>query len=79
LTLGLQSATKWPTQLEATMSHFIFPEDRTPKAWLRAQQTEDFESATMGARLAGAAIILGLVAGIAMCIAAFAIATAVYL
>lgn len=59
------------------MTHLIFPEDRTPKEWLR--QPEPFESATMGARLAGAVIILGFAAGIAMCIAAFAIATAVYL
>jgi hypothetical protein len=76
LTLGLQSATKWPTQLEATMSHLIFPEDRTPKEWL--SQPEPFESATMVARAAGAVIILGFVAGVAMCIAAFAIASAVY-
>lgn len=61
------------------MTHLIFPEDRTPKAWLRPQHTEDFESATMAARAAGTVIILGLVAGIAMCIAAFAIASAVYL
>jgi hypothetical protein len=59
------------------MSNLIFPEDRSPKEWLR--QPEPFESGTMAARAAGAAIILGLVAGIVMCIAAFAIATAVYL
>lgn len=58
------------------MTHLIFPEDRTPKEWLR--EPEPFESATMAARAAGAVIILGFVAGAAMCIAAFAIAWAVY-
>lgn len=58
------------------MSHLIFPEDRTPKEWLH--QPEPFESATMAARAAGVLIILGVVGGIAMCIVAFAIASAVY-
>ena len=59
------------------MTQLIFPEDRTPKEWLR--QPEPFESPTMAARAAGAVIILGITAGILICIAAFAIATAVYL
>lgn len=61
------------------MSPLIFPEARTPKAWRRQQQTDDYESASLTARAVGAAIILGLMAGIAICIAAFAIATAVFL
>ncbi len=60
------------------MSHLIFPEDRTPKEWLRSEPAELYESASFAARTAGAVIILGFVAGVAMCIAAFAIATAVY-
>jgi len=60
------------------MSHLIFPEDRTPKAWLRPQQTDDFESASLAARAAGVVLVLGLAGGILICVAAFAIATAVY-
>jgi hypothetical protein len=60
------------------MSDMIFPEDRTPKAWLRPQPADDYESATMVARLAVAAIILGLAAGIVICAIAFAVALAVY-
>lgn len=58
------------------MTHLIFPEDRTPKEWLH--QPEPFESATMAARAAGVALVLGLAGGILICIVAFAVAMAVY-
>lgn len=60
------------------MSHLIFPEDRTPKAWQRSQQTDDYESASFAARAAGVALVLGLAGGILICVVAFAIASAVY-
>lgn len=58
------------------MTQLIFPEDRTPKEWLRAP--EPFESASLAARAAGVALIIGIAGGILICIAAFAIAWAVY-
>lgn len=60
------------------MSDMIFPEDRTPKAWKRSQQTDDYESASFAARSAGVALVLGLAGGILICVVAFVVAMAVY-
>lgn len=48
------------------MSQFIYPEDRTPKAWLRPQSLDGYESDSLIARV-GAVFLVGLMASGIIC------------
>lgn len=57
------------------MSQFIYPEDRTPKAWLRPQSLDDYESDSLVARLLAVALIgtmaSGIICGLGLALALF--------